>query len=66
LYEKKFQVTANIENKIFKKQKFVTDTGIEISIPGDQLSRNDIIEFKNNPDGTISVEIKNIGLLNQR
>ncbi|KNZ42780.1 nucleoid-associated protein [Acetobacterium bakii] len=66
LYDKKFQVTANIENKIFKKQKFVTDTGIEISIPGDQLNRNDIIEFRNNPDGTISVEIKNIGLLNQR
>ncbi|MCG2730726.1 MAG: hypothetical protein L6276_10710 [Acetobacterium sp.] len=35
-------------------------------MPMDQLKRNDIIEFKNNPDGTISVEIKNIGLLNQK
>jgi len=66
VFEKKIQVTPNIEKKIFKKQKFVTDTGIEISIPADQLNRNDIIEFKNNPDGTISVEIKNIGLLNQK
>ncbi|MBK5245071.1 MAG: nucleoid-associated protein, partial [Eubacteriaceae bacterium] len=66
LFDKKVQVTANIEKKIFKKQKFITDTGIEISIPADQLNRNDIIEFKNNPDGTISVEIKNIGLLNQK
>jgi hypothetical protein len=66
LYEKKIPVTPNIENKIFGKQKFITDTGIEISIPMDQLKRNDIIEFKNNPDGTISVEIKNIGLLNQK
>jgi hypothetical protein len=66
LYEKKIPVTANIEKKIFAKQKFITDTGIEISIPMDQLKRNDIIEFKNNPDGTISVEIKNIGILNQK
>ena len=66
LFEKKVPVTQNIEKKIFKKQKFITDTGIEISIPADQLNRNDIIEFKNNPDGTISVEIKNIGLLNQK
>jgi len=66
LYDKKIQVSPNIEKKIFGKQKFITDTGIEISIPTDQLKRNDIVEFKNNPDGTISVEIKNIGLLNQK
>ncbi len=66
VYDKKIPVTANIEKKIYGKQKFITDTGIEISIPMEQLKRNDIIEFKNNPDGTISVEIKNIGLLNQK
>ncbi|WP_303871957.1 nucleoid-associated protein [Acetobacterium wieringae] len=66
LYDKKIPVTSNIEKKIYSKQKFITDTGIEISIPTDQLKRNDIIEFRNNPDGTISVEIKNIGLLNHK
>ncbi|MBC3805585.1 nucleoid-associated protein [Acetobacterium fimetarium] len=66
LYDKKVQVSPNIEKKIFGKQKFITDTGIEISIPTEQLKRNDIVEFKNNPDGTISVEIKNIGLLNHK
>ncbi|AFA49632.1 nucleoid-associated protein [Acetobacterium woodii] len=66
VFDKKIPVTANIEKKIYGKQKFITDTGIEISIPMEQLKRNDIIEFKNNPDGTISVEIKNIGLLNQK
>jgi hypothetical protein len=66
LSEKKIPVTTNLEKKIYGKQKFITDTGIEISIPMDQLNRNDIIEFKNNPNGTISVEIKNIGLLNQK
>lgn len=66
LHEKKIPVTVNLEKKIYSKQKFITDTGIEIYIPMDQLNRNDIIEFKNNPNGTISVEIKNIGLLNQK
>ncbi|MDO4288125.1 MAG: nucleoid-associated protein [Eubacterium sp.] len=56
----KVPVTENIENKIFKKQKFITDSGIEIAIPTDYLTREDIVEFKNNPDGTVSVEIKNI------
>ena len=58
--EEKVPVTDNIEHKIFKKQKFVTDSGIEIAIPTDYLTREDIVEFKNNPDGTVSVVIKNI------
>lgn len=66
ILEKQVLVSSNMERKIYKKQKFVTDSGIEISIPMDQLHRDDIVEFKNNPDGTISVEIKNIGLLNQK
>jgi hypothetical protein len=66
LFEDKIQMSSNIEKKLFKKQKFITDTGIEIWIPGEQLNRKDIIEFKNNINGTISVEIKNIGLLNQK
>ena len=60
LTQSKVAVSDNIENKIFKKQKFVTDSGIELSIPTDYLMREDIVEFRNNPDGTISVEIKNI------
>ena len=60
LTQRKVEVSDNIESKIFKKQKFVTDSGIELSIPTDYLMREDIVEFRNNPDGTISVEIKNI------
>lgn len=66
LYDKKVPISSNIERKIYKKQKFITDTGIEISIPADQLNQSDIIEFKNNADGTISVEIKNIGIINSK
>ncbi|WKY47123.1 nucleoid-associated protein [Eubacteriaceae bacterium ES3] len=66
LYEDKVKVSANLEKKLYKKQKFITDTGIEISIPLEQLKRDEVIEFKNNPDGTISVMIKNIALLNMK
>ncbi|MEG0074366.1 MAG: nucleoid-associated protein [Eubacterium sp.] len=60
LVQAKVPVSANLESKIFKKQKFTTDSGIELSMPTEYLMREDMIVFKNNLDGTISVEIKNI------
>lgn len=44
-----------------KKQKIQTDTGIEISFPVDYYQNSNMIEFINNDDGTISIELKNIG-----
>ncbi|ROR28247.1 nucleoid associated protein NdpA [Mobilisporobacter senegalensis] len=44
----------------FEKQFLTTDTGIEINIPMDQYNNKNNIEFITNPDGTISVLIKNI------
>lgn len=46
--------------KKFEKQYLTTDTGIEINIPMDQYNDKKNVEFINNPDGTISVLIKNI------
>ncbi|KPU46306.1 37-kD nucleoid-associated bacterial protein [Oxobacter pfennigii] len=46
--------------KIFKRHKIKTDTGIEINLPVDQYTDRAKIEFINNPDGTISIIIKNI------
>jgi len=37
-----------------------TDTGIEISIPLDQYRDGNAVEFINNPDGTVSILIKNV------
>lgn len=45
--------------KKFEKQFLTTDTGIEINIPMEEYDNNHI-EFITNPDGTISVLIKNI------
>ncbi len=45
------------------KQYLKTDTGIEINIPMDEYNNNDSVEFITNPDGTISIMIKNINRL---
>lgn len=44
----------------YSKQKFKLNNGIEISIPIDIYKDPEFIEFINNPDGTMSVVIKNI------
>lgn len=44
----------------YSKQKFKLNNGIEIVIPIDLYGNEDIVEFVNQPDGTISVIIKNI------
>lgn len=44
----------------FEKQYLKTDTGIEINIPMEQYQDINQVEFITNPDGTISVLIKNI------
>lgn len=46
--------------KKFEKQFLKTDTGIEINIPMEQYRDINQVEFITNPDGTISVLIKNI------
>lgn len=47
----------------YQKQHLYTDTGIEIKIPMDQYKNPGSVEFITNPDGTVSVLIKNIGHL---
>ena len=44
-----------------KKHRIKTDTGIEITIPSDFFDHPKYIEFINNPNGTISISIKNVG-----
>ena len=47
--------------KTGKNHKIKTDTGIEVSFPADYFKNKDFIEFINNPDGTISIQLRNIG-----
>lgn len=46
--------------KKFEKQFLITDSGIEINIPMEEYNNKENVEFITNPDGTISVLIKNI------
>ncbi len=50
----------------YQKQRLLTDTGIEITIPMEEYENPDRVEFLTNPDGTISVLIKNVGSLRAR
>ena len=52
--------------KKFTKQFIKTDTGIEINIPMEQYNDKDNVEFITNPDGTISIMIKNINHITTR
>lgn len=58
--ERELNVDKEIANKVFKKHKIKTDSGIEISLPYDFYKDREKMEFINNPDGTISIMLKNI------
>lgn len=49
-----------------KNHKIKTDTGIEITFPAHYFQNQEYIEFINQPDGTISIALKNIGKIVNR
>ena len=64
----KEEVQPQSENTVkkYQSQHLYTDTGIEIKIPMEQYKNPRSIEFITNPDGTVSVLIKNIEHLEAR
>lgn len=52
--------------KKFQKQYLTTDTGIELTIPMEDYTNSNKVEFITNEDGTISILIKNIGQLSSK
>lgn len=64
--EKEINIPNKKLTKSNKLQKITTDTGIEISFPLDYIDSKDMIEFKNNPDGTIMIQLKNINKINSK
>ena len=55
-----------VERAAVRNHKIRTDTGIEISFPAEMVSNSDYIEFVNEPNGLISIELKNIGSIENR
>ena len=67
LTEEAITVPEKLAEKKFKTHKIKTDTGIEINFPLSYYDNRDMIEFANNPDGSISIIIKNVGkIMNKR
>ena len=50
--------SREISEKKFGKQKLKMDNGIELIVPLDVYRNGDLIEFVNNPDGTVSIMLK--------
>lgn len=66
IIEKEIQIPDKIIEKKFKTHRIKTDTGIEIDFPLEYTDDPDRIEFINNPDGTLSILIKNVTKITNR
>lgn len=55
-----------VERVAVRNHKIRTDTGIEISFPAEMGSNSDYIEFVNEPNGLISIELKKISSIENR
>ena len=60
LKDKKIEIDMDAAQKVFKKHRIKTDEGIEISIPYEYYMDRDKLEVIKNPDGTVSILIKNV------
>jgi len=49
--------------KLKRTQKIKTASGVEIILPFEYVSRSENIEIVNHPDGTVSIELRNLGEL---
>jgi len=60
------KVKQSEAERITKNHKIRTDTGIEITFPARYCRSPEFIEFVNEPNGLISIELKNIGHIENR
>ncbi len=64
--KKEITIPDSLIEKKFKTHRIKTDTGIEIGFPLEYADSSDKIEFVNQPDGTLSIIIKNIGRITNK
>ena len=55
-----------VERAAVRNHKIRTDTGIEITFPAEMGSNSEYIEFVNEPNGLISIELKKIASIENR
>lgn len=59
----KVEVNSYVTKKLSSNVKLVTDIGVELIFPAEYYQNSEYIEFNTNEDGTISIQINNIGEL---
>ena len=59
-------VEQRVAERVARNHKIRTDTGIEITFPSEYSRNPDFIEFVSEPNGLISIELKNIGSIENR
>ena len=57
---------AQVQRAAVRNQKIRTDTGIEVTFPAEMARNSEYIEFVNEPNGLISIALKNIGSIENR
>ncbi len=55
------EVNENQKKKIKRTQKIKTASGVEITLPYEYVARAENMEIVNHPDGTISINLNNLG-----
>lgn len=55
------EVNSYVTKKLASNVKIVTDIGVELIFPAEYYQDSEYIRFINNEDGTISIQINNIG-----
>lgn len=63
---KRVKVDKAVAKRITKNHKIRTDTGIDITFPAEYGENPDFIEFVRTEDGLISIQLKNIGSIENR
>lgn len=66
LVESSITVPEKLAERKYRMHRIKTDTGIEINYPPSFYNNKDKMEFINNPDGTISILIKNVGKITNK
>ena len=59
-------VRKGVATRLAKKHRIRTDTGIEVSFPSEYAASSDYIEFGKDETGKITIELKNIGRIENR
>ena len=52
--------------EVARKHKILTDTGIEIAFPSDLADKPGYIDFSTEPDGRLSITIRNVVSIENR